>query len=141
MFGLKLRSSVTACVTLLTFTNFSFADTVNGVWSSKYGCYWLEQNANNTTLTADDDSAVYSVGYLDNTGINGVDWGCAFNDVKLDHTGKILADSSCWMETDYWKQNITITKTANSWIVVMHEDIDEKIYLVFDTQCIAPTVK
>ena len=141
MVSFRLRSSVAACATLLAFTNLSIAQPLDGVWSNQTGCHWLEQNAKNATTTADNDTVTYSIGYLDNTGINGVNWGCAFNSMELDANGKILADSNCWMETDYWEQDITITKNADSWIVVMHEDVDEKIYLVFDTQCIAPAVE
>ncbi len=133
-----VRLSV-AVATILSFTNYAVAETVSGVWSSPYGCDWLEQNAHNTTL-AIEDSMVYSVGYLDETGVNGVNWGCSFDSLTVDSTYTFTATSSCWMETEFWKQNITITKNVDEWIVIMHEDTDEKVYLVFDTQCIASSM-
>lgn len=124
-----------AVVSTLGIATQAIAEPVTGVWSSPYGCEWLEQNAHNTQM-ATEDSAVYSVGYLDNTGVNGVNWGCSFNSVSDTTAKTFTADSSCWMETEFWKQNVTITKDVDKWIVVMHEDTNEKIYLVFDTQCI-----
>ncbi len=136
MSGSRLCTMI-AVTTLFSFTNYSFAETLNGIWSSEYGCNWLEQNANNKKVAVDDDSAIYSIGYLDSTGVNGVNWGCAFTQMSYDSSGKLHADSNCWMETDFWKQNITISKIENNWIVVMKEDLNEKVYLVFDTQCVA----
>jgi hypothetical protein len=131
----SLRFSV-ALATMLGFTTHATAEPVLGVWSSQYGCDWLEQNAHNTDL-AIEDSRIYSIGYLDNTGVNGVNWGCSFNSIVTDNSGTFTADSNCWMETKFWKQNIAVTKNAETWVVVIHEDHDEKIYLVFDTQCVA----
>ena len=128
-----------AVATILSFTNYAIAETVSGVWSSPYGCDWLEQNAHNTAL-AIEDSMIYSVGYLDSTGVNGVNWGCSFDTLAVNSTDTVTATSSCWMETEFWKQNITMTKDADKWIVTMYEDNDEKVYLVFDTQCIASSM-
>lgn len=129
-----------AVATTVGFTSYAIAEPVNGVWSSTYGCDWLEQNAHNTRL-ATEDSTVYSIGYLDNTGVNGVNWGCSFNSVTDTNATTFTADSNCWMETEFWKQNITITKDSDKWIVIMYEDTAEKVYLVFDTQCVASTIK
>lgn len=129
-----------AVATLFGFSSYAIAEPVNGVWSSPYGCDWLEQNAHNTKL-ATEDSVIYSVGYLDDTGVNGVNWGCSFTSVSNTNAATFVADSNCWMETEFWKQTVTITKDTDKWIVVMHEDTNEKVYLVFDTQCIAPSIR
>ena len=125
-----------ALATMLSFTNYAAAESVTGVWSSQYGCDWLEQNAHNTDL-ATEDSVIYSVGYLDSTGVNGVNWECSFNSLVDNSESAFTANSSCWMETEFWKQDITVTKDSDKWIVVIYEDTDEQVYLVFDTQCVA----
>lgn len=137
MSSIKLSVAV---ATLLTFSSHAVAEPVAGVWSSQYGCDWLEQNAHNTKMAAD-DQLIYSVGYLDSTGVNGVNWGCSFNSVTTDATSTFTAKSNCWMETEFWKQDITVTKDLDKWIVVMYEDAAEKVYLVFDTQCVVSSIK
>lgn len=129
-----------AVVTTLCLTTYATAESVTGVWSSQYGCDWLEQNAHNTDL-AIEDSLTYSLGYLDNTGVNGINWGCSFNSLVDVDTRSFTAKSSCWMETEFWKQDIIATKDNDKWIVVMYEDTNEKVYLVFDTQCVASSIK
>lgn len=139
MVNSAFRLSV-AFATTLCFSSYAIAEPVTGIWSSPYGCDWLEQNAHNTRM-ATEDSAIYSVGYLDNTGVNGVNWGCSFNSLSDTSASTFTADSNCWMETEFWKQSITITKDTDKWIVVMYEDNKEKVYLVFDTQCVASAMQ
>jgi hypothetical protein len=129
-------SAIVSSVTLLLFTNYSFAESIDGVWSSEYGCSWLKQKTTNTVDNTK-DIPVHLLGYLSPVGIDGLNWGCSFNKVDTASTGVINADSNCWMKTDFWKQNIVITRDSVGWVVTMYEDHSEKIYLVFDTQCVA----
>lgn len=130
MSSLTFSSTATA-IALLSFTNYSFAQSIDGIWSTKSGCDWLESQANL------EDSTAYSLGYLNSKGVNGLNWGCAFNEIDTTVNGVITAESSCWLETEFWHQNIVIKKDPAGWIVTLHEDTQEKVYLVFDTKCVA----
>lgn len=139
MVNSAIRFSV-ATATFFSFSAAAIAEPVSGVWSSQYGCSWLEQKSHDTDLNVE-DSAVYALDYLDDTGVNGLNWGCSFNSLTSNTASTFTANSSCWMETEFWKQDITVTKDADKWIVIMYEDANEKVYLVFDTQCIASKVE
>lgn len=129
-------SALVASVTVLAFTNYSFAESIDGVWSSEYGCTWLEEKTANASIDVEDKN-IHLLGYLNATGIDGYNWGCSFKNVNTASVGIINADSNCWMETDFWKQNVVITKDSSGWIVTLYEDTNEKVYLVFDTKCVA----
>ncbi len=129
-------TAVVTSATLMTFGNYAMAESIDGVWSTEYGCTWLEERTDNVDTNLEDKN-VASLGYLDAAGVNGYNWGCAFNNVNTTSTGVINAESNCWLETDYWKQDIVIKKDPAGWIVTLYEDNREKVYLVFDTKCVA----
>lgn len=129
-------TAVVTSATLMAFSNYAIAESIDGVWSTEYGCTWLEERTANATGNFEDKN-VYSLGYLNAAGINGYNWGCRFDTVDTTSTGAINAKSNCWSEADYWNQTVMIKKDSAGWIVTLYEDTSEKVYLVFDTKCVA----
>jgi len=127
---------IAASATLISFSNYAIAESIDGVWSTEYGCTWLEERTSNATGNFEDKN-VHSLAYLNAAGVNGYNWGCTFNTIDTTSTGAINAKSNCWLETDNWNQTVMVKKDPAGWIVTLHDDNTEKVYLVFDTKCVA----